>query len=171
MIIWINGSFGVGKSTVANLLHQEFKNSIIYDPELLGDFFQRNLPSVACSEDFQDFSLWRQLTHDILQDLATNSNQIIIVPMTIFKIEYYQEIIEQLMRDGIELKHYILIADKETILNRLDSRVDEDNLWARHHLDTCINGFDKIIPGRKLITDQMTPREIVKVILEENRVV
>lgn len=41
MIIWLNGPFGVGKTTLANLLHQEIPDSILYDPEYLGDFFKK----------------------------------------------------------------------------------------------------------------------------------
>ena len=33
MIIWINGAFGIGKSTIAETLNSKIKNSHIYDPE------------------------------------------------------------------------------------------------------------------------------------------
>lgn len=36
MIIMINGAFGVGKTTIANMLQNEIKNSMIYDPEEIG---------------------------------------------------------------------------------------------------------------------------------------
>lgn len=36
MIIWINGSFGVGKTSTAELLKKELDNSIMYDPEEIG---------------------------------------------------------------------------------------------------------------------------------------
>ena len=32
MIIWINGSFGVGKTTIAEKLKEKIRNSILYDP-------------------------------------------------------------------------------------------------------------------------------------------
>lgn len=47
MIIWLNGPFGVGKTTLANLLHQEIPDSILYNPEHLGDFFQEILPKLS----------------------------------------------------------------------------------------------------------------------------
>ncbi|MDG3135252.1 adenylyl-sulfate kinase [Streptococcus suis] len=43
MIIWLNGPFGVGKTTLANILHKRIENSYLYDPELLGDFLQHQL--------------------------------------------------------------------------------------------------------------------------------
>ena len=120
MIIWLNGPFGVGKTTLANRLHQEIPDSILYDPELLGDFFQENLPKAVCPEDFQDYPIWRQTTVQIIRDLATKTGQVIIVPMTVFKKEYYQEIIEQELREDMCVQHYTLVAENETILYRLD---------------------------------------------------
>jgi deoxyadenosine/deoxycytidine kinase len=36
MIIMLNGPFGVGKSTVAQRLHDHLPHSMIYDPEIIG---------------------------------------------------------------------------------------------------------------------------------------
>ena len=147
MIIWLNGPFGVGKTTLANLLHQEIPNSILYDPELLGDFFQENLPKAVCPEDFQDYPIWRQTTVQIIRDLATKTGQVIIVPMTVFKKEYCQEIIEQGLIEDMCVQHYILVAEKETILDRLNKRTQENNNWALKHLDNCLQAFEDQIPG------------------------
>jgi guanylate kinase len=164
MIIWLNGPFGVGKTTLANLLHQEIPNSILYDPELLGDFFQENLPKAVCPEDFQDYPIWRQTTVQIIRDLATKTGQVIIVPMTVFKKEYCQEIIEQGLIEDMCVQHYILVAEKETILDRLNKRTQEDNNWALKHLDNCLQAFEDQIPGRKIDTDSLTVDEIAEIV-------
>lgn len=44
MIIWINGVFSSGKTTISNELNKQLSNSYLYDPENLGDFFRNNLP-------------------------------------------------------------------------------------------------------------------------------
>lgn len=164
MIIWLNGPFGVGKTTLANILHKRIENSYLYDPELLGDFLQHQLPQTVCPENFQDYSVWRQTTYKIVFDLATKTDKIII-PMTIYKKEYYQEIIQQLIKDKIPLEHYILLADKTTIWERLDNRVNEDNIWAKRHLDVCLKAFESHIPGQRLNTDYLKLEEIAKEIL------
>ena len=168
MIIWLNGPFGVGKTTLANLLHQEIPNSILYDPELLGDFFQENLPKAVCPEDFQDYPIWRQTTVQIIRDLATKTGQVIIVPMTVFKKEYYQEIIEQELREDMYVQHYTLVAENETILYRLDKRTQENNNWALKHLDNCLQAFEDQIPGRKIDTDGLRPDEVAASILKDS---
>ena len=166
MIIWLNGPFGVGKTTLANRLHQEIPDSILYDPELLGDFFQENLPKAVCPEDFQDYPIWRQTTVQIIRDLATKTGKVIIVPMTVFKKEYYHEIIEQWLREDMYVQHYILVAEKETILDRLDKRTQENNIWALKHLDNCLQAFEDQIPGRKIDTGGLTVDEIAEIVLE-----
>ena len=168
MIIWLNGPFGVGKTTLANLLHQEIPNSILYDPELLGDFFQENLPKAVCPEDFQDYPIWRQTTVQIIRDLATKTGQVIIVPMTVFKKEYCQEIIEQGLIEDMCVQHYILVAEKETILDRLNKRTQENNNWALKHLDNCLQAFEVQIPGRKIDTDGLRPDEVAASINKES---
>ena len=167
MIIWLNGPFGVGKTTLANRLHQEIPDSILYDPEHLGDFFQENLPKAVCPEDFQDYPIWRQTTVQIIRDLATKTGKVIIVPMTVFKKEYYQEIIEQGLREDMCVQHYILVAEKETILDRLDKRTQENNIWALKHLDNCLQAFEDQIPGQKIDTGGLTVDKIAEIVLED----
>ncbi|MGY3188966.1 hypothetical protein [Lysinibacillus sp. TE18511] len=59
MIIMINGAFGVGKTTIANRLQNEIKNSMIYDPEEIGFMLRNVVPedikrNETCTGDFQD---------------------------------------------------------------------------------------------------------------------
>lgn len=56
MIIWINGAFGSGKTTVAEILHSKIEHSYLYDPENIGDFLRHNLPQEIQKADFQEYS-------------------------------------------------------------------------------------------------------------------
>ncbi|HEM5239088.1 TPA: adenylyl-sulfate kinase, partial [Streptococcus suis] len=69
------------------------------------------------------------------------------------------------IKDKIPLEQYILSADKTTILERLDNRVNEDNIWAKRHLDACLKAFESQIPGQRLNTDSLKPEEVAKKIL------
>ncbi len=80
MIIWLNGSFGSGKSTIATRLNNILNKSIIYAPEIIGTFLMDNLP--VKKDDFQDYELWRTFNYDILKYLSS-LYETIIVPMTI----------------------------------------------------------------------------------------
>lgn len=60
MIIWINGAFGSGKSTIAELLHLKIEISHIYDPEQVGYFLWDNFPDeMKRTGDFRDNSIYK----------------------------------------------------------------------------------------------------------------
>lgn len=169
MIIWINGAFGVGKTTCAAELHRKIEDSILYDPEKLGDFFQDFLPAEVCPQDFQDYELWRLATYQILHDLATKTNQIIIVPMTIIKTQCYKEIIQRLIEEDISVRHYVLTADKKTLVDRIKKRTEEEQNWSYQYLDSCLAFFkDAKTPGIKIKTDDRSVGEIVQEILNKS---
>ena len=61
MIVFINGPFGVGKTTVARLLVQKMPLATMYDPEIIGGILRRVLSPLTKVEDYQDITLWRRL--------------------------------------------------------------------------------------------------------------
>ena len=73
MIAWINGPFGVGKSSVAALLSQRWPEAIVYDPEHLGYLLRSWTPATAKVDDFQDLSVWRALARETAAGLIADS--------------------------------------------------------------------------------------------------
>ncbi|WMJ89248.1 hypothetical protein [Anaerocolumna sp. MB42-C2] len=68
MIIWINGTFGVGKTTVSNELHKKLKDSFVYDPEKAGEFIWNNSPDcISWKGDFQDILMCRDFNYQMLK--------------------------------------------------------------------------------------------------------
>ena len=68
MIIWINGAFGVGKTSVANRLSELLSNSYIFDPEATGEYIWDNLPKeLSRNGDFQDIPMWRDFNYKMLE--------------------------------------------------------------------------------------------------------
>jgi hypothetical protein len=58
MIVLINGSFGIGKTTVARLLRGHFSGSVLYDPEWAGLLLRHPARLLkfegSATDDFQD---------------------------------------------------------------------------------------------------------------------
>ena len=157
MIIWINGSFGVGKTTVAESLKEKIDKSIIYDPEKVGMFLSNTLPTKE--NDFQDYKLWRTINYEMLKNIYTEY-EVIIVPMTITNLQYYDEIVGRLERDGINIKHFILIASKENIISRLNARGNSTE-WAYMQVDRCDKAFkDDYLKGQKIDTNNKSVGEV-----------
>ena len=62
MILFVNGSFGVGKTTVGRILRRRIADSVLYNPEWSGSVLMR-LPFKfrgSGTDDFQDIDLWRK---------------------------------------------------------------------------------------------------------------
>ncbi len=170
MIIWINGAFGSGKTTSAFELHRRLPHSFVYDPENIGYFIRRNTPKQSHKPDFQDYEQWRSFNYEMLKMIADDYNGTIIVPMTIHNRQYYEAIIQRLIDDGIQLKHYILYADKETITKRLNKRLERGETWAKAQIDRCMHAFDTDITEEKMITDNRSVDWVVEEIARRSGV-
>lgn len=68
MIVWLNGAFGAGKSTVAVALRELTPGARLFDPEYVGFLLRRFVP--IPTGDFQDLPLWRELVVAHLAGLA-----------------------------------------------------------------------------------------------------
>ena len=162
MVIWINGSFGVGKTSTAELLKNELDKSVIYDPEEIGGFLS-NMFNYE-KDDFQDYELWRTLNSDILKYMCS-IYEFVIVPMTITDKDYYDEIVNELISSGIKINHFILNASRENIIKRLDSREDSTE-WAYNQVDRCIKEFEKNQFNAKIInTNNISVEEVARIII------
>ena len=168
MIVWLNGAFGAGKTTVAELLHEIIPDSHIYDPENVGAFLWDNSPaSLSRKGDFQEIPLWRSINVDMLKYLDANYDGVLIVPMTLTNPQYYDEIVGQMERDGITVKSFVLTASRETLVSRLRGRGEEENGWGEQQIDRCLTAFASgKIPGEQMITDDLAAENIAHEILK-----
>ena len=84
MIYWINGSYGVGKTTIAECLVKELKKAYIFDPEAVGNAVRDNHPEeLIFSYIFEDYELWRKFNYELLKDI---SNKYVTIPELAIKI-------------------------------------------------------------------------------------
>ena len=133
MIIMLNGSFGVGKTSVANELKRTIPNSMIYNPEIIGTALRyltngRRAPHEETG-DFQDIGSWPTLTVTTARHLFRLFRRSLIVPMTLANPAYLKTIRDGLAAISPPLYHFCLTASLDTILRRLQTR-DEDISWS-----------------------------------------
>ena len=161
MIVHINGPFGVGKTTTARLLVKKLPHSIIIDPERIGFVLQR-LTRVA---DYQDLKLWRSLTIAAVR-LASLAFANVVVPMTVWKQAYREQLSEGFRRADANSIEIILLASKTVIEKRARSRRQADALWSLTHLDRCLDALSEPIGSSHIIvTDNRTPQEVASEVL------
>ena len=162
MIIWINGAFGAGKTTLAYELNRRLPNSYLYDPENVGYFIRKNMPKQILKDDFQDHVAWREMNYAMLSTLDSEFYGTIIVPMTIVNPQYFEEIVHKLRLNGHEVNHFTLLANRDTLLKRLKSRGDHENSWPAKQIDRCITNLSQDMFKIHIYTDDLTPEEIVE---------
>ncbi|MER7829362.1 NUDIX domain-containing protein [Streptomyces sp. NPDC095602] len=117
MIVWINGAFGAGKSSAARELIDLIPNSTLYDPELTGGALPALLPPdrLSATGDYQDLRIWRRLVVDTAAALLAEVGGVLVVPMTVLRQEYRDEIFGGLASRRIAVRH-IVLTPEETIL-------------------------------------------------------
>ncbi|WP_368654971.1 AAA family ATPase [Ornithinibacillus sp. 4-3] len=168
MIIWLNGAFGSGKTTSAFELKRRLPNSFVYDPENIGYFIRENIPKELHESNFQDHEQWRIFNYEMLKYISNTYEGTVIVPMTIFHPQYYEEIVQKLIDEGIPLRHFILYADKNTLLKRLNKRLERGETWAKSQIDRCIEVFNTEITEEKIITDNKSIDFVVEEIAKRS---
>mgnify|MGYP001194439836 CR=1 FL=1 len=132
MIVWPNGAFGSGKTTCGHELNRRALSSLVCDPENIGYFIRKNTPREIHEPDFQDHAQWRLFSYEMLRHLSVAYDGTILVPRTLVSHQYYDEIIGRLIEDGVDVKHYILYAEREIIEKRLNKLIDQAIVVLRH---------------------------------------
>lgn len=156
MILWINGTFGSGKTQTAAELHQRIPDSYIYDPENVGYWIRANEPKSLQADNFQDEPLWRSVNRDMLLHLNANYNGLILVPMTLVSPQYYEEIITSLRNQGVDIRHFLLYPSQETIKKRLAFRGEGEHSWAWQQIGRCYKAFENPVFENRMVNDTMS---------------
>ncbi|RDG36010.1 NUDIX hydrolase [Streptomyces corynorhini] len=124
MIVWINGAFGAGKTSTARELVDLLPNCTLYDPELTGAGLEQLVPQKRLAEvsDVQDLPIWRRLVVDTAAALLAEVGGVLVVPMTLLRQEYRDEIFGGLAARRIPVRHVLLATDETILLKRIAGR-------------------------------------------------
>jgi hypothetical protein len=159
VVVWLNGAFGVGKTSVARLLVQRLQSSMLLDPERLGFVLQR-LPW-GPRGDFQDMAAWRRGTVLAIR-LAAKVRRHVVVPMTVVNRAYLDEILGSL-RSHEDVRHFALLASPGAIRARLHARGTSG--WALEQLDRCTSALGAPAFARHVVTDGRSVEQVAGEIL------
>ena len=165
-IYWINGPYGVGKSTVANLLKGRLTKAYIFDPEQVGNSIRDNYPSEMFKETFEEYPLWLETNYKLLSDIYEKYDGDIIVPMTLLREESYLQIIKRLQDNGANVMYIFLDGDEQTLYHRMvELGREEVDGWCVKHIPACLKVQEEEKYAKHIDTVDKTPEEIVNHIL------
>lgn len=119
MIVWINGTHGVGKTTTARLLQPLLPDSRVLDPEKVGETLMDVRPQLWETDDFQHWDPWRPLVVETAHRVLDAVGGTLVMPQTVLVERYWQEISGGLAGHGIPVRHFVLHTDQDTLRARI----------------------------------------------------
>jgi gluconate kinase len=175
VIIWLNGAFGSGKTTLAEELHRRLPDALVYDPEDVGLMLWKWMRP---NGDFQRLPSWRELVVATALSLRRHHADTLIVPMSLIRDSYRAEILGGLADAGEDVLHVFLELDEAVLRERLDARVTQPGKdWNQAALEFGMTGVDEMVAaaGRQpagtlvLRSDKLTPAELADAVLARSR--
>lgn len=173
MIIWINGTFGAGKTTLAEELHRRLPEAVLFDPEYIGYVLQQTLPDYQ--GDFQHLPSWRELVVATLLSLRRHEAGTLIVPMTLINADYQKEIFDGLAKEGEPKMHVFLDLDESVLGQRINERIvnpdhperdERVRAFCLSHVDAGIAAARSQPEGTLVLrSDELTPQELADEVL------
>lgn len=151
MIVWLNGTFGAGKTTTAAELLTLVPGSRLFDPETVGYMLRPNLADHRVT-DFQHWPPWRALVAAAAAELARYTGQHLIAPQTVLIQDYMEEIIAALNAAGQKIFHVVLDADDATLRARVEAS-DEAQEWRLAHLPEYQSARAWLLRAADLVID------------------
>ena len=162
MVIFINGSFGVGKTTVSRLLARQLPGSVVVDPEPIGVILMRlaGLWPRRRIDDFQDLASWRAISSRTI-GFAQRFRATVIVPMTFSNLDYLGEFLSYLRNRGVPTHHFCLTAPYATVLERLHAREkSRPTAWVLRRSAECCEAHQAPEFARHISTNDRSAREV-----------
>jgi predicted kinase len=124
MIIWLNGTHGVGKTTTARLVQERIPDSRVLDAEKVGEVLMDIRPPLPQLDDFQHWTPWRPLVVETARRVLEYAGGTLVMPMTVLVEAYWREISDGLAAHGIPIRHFVLHTDTDTLRDRIQRDPD-----------------------------------------------
>ncbi|TDD48531.1 ATP-binding protein [Nonomuraea terrae] len=164
MIIWLNGTFGAGKTSTARELLPIVPEARYFDPEQVG-YMLRTVSELPRVGDFQDWPPWRGLVVETAVRLLDYVGGVLVMPQTVLVEEYWREISGGLEKAGIPVRHFVLHADHDTLVRRIKGDEESIREWRLGHLAAYQEAFPWLSrEGQVVDTGRMSPGEVAGVV-------
>lgn len=170
MIIFVNGPFGVGKTTAVAEVHKSVPDALVIDPEKVGHMLWAQLPAALRAEEFELEPLWPMLTRTLIERAHRTYCRTLLIPMTIARPDVFREIVQPMRDDGLDITHVTLLAKPETIRDRLRRRGEGPDHWGELsweglQVERCLASLTLPVFATHIDTEQLKPPEIATAVM------
>ncbi|MEU7045081.1 AAA family ATPase [Streptomyces varsoviensis] len=176
MIVWVNGAFGSGKSTLVDELRPRWPEALVFDPEMVGFVLREIVESPT--GDFQDLRLWRRQVASLAVGLVEEHHRPVLVPMTLVDAAYVGEIFGALRDADVSVHHFFLKAPREVLEKRIDGRSftpddpeqdEQVRRWCKGKIESCLAAADTLPSDTVFLDGELTPEELAGQVLARVR--
>jgi hypothetical protein len=160
VIVWLNGTFGVGKTTTSELLVKALPKARLFDAECVGELLVPILAGVPCN-DFQEWDPWRGLVVETAARVLDYVGGTLVIPQTVLVEEYWDEIAGGLGERGIPIEHFgTLVRRIET-----DAKSSPASGWRMGHLQAYREALPWLRGKARVVeTDRLTPEQVAQTV-------
>jgi hypothetical protein len=154
VIIWVNGSFGAGKTTTATKLVELSPEFRLFDPEWVGYLLSNNLSDHEFT-DFQQLPPWRALVPPVADEIARFTGQHLVAVQTVLVEEYWQEIEAGLIGLGHTILQVLLDVEEGALHARIDADEDGHDIrkWRHKHVEPYLAARPWLLAAADLVID------------------
>jgi hypothetical protein len=119
VIVWLNGTHGVGKTTTSAFVQQLIPDSRVFDAEKVGEILMDIKPGLPVTDNFQHWPPWRPLVVETAHRVLDFAGGTLVMPMTVLVKQYWREISTGLAQHAIPVRQFVLHADQDTLRRRI----------------------------------------------------
>jgi hypothetical protein len=168
VIVWLNGTFGVGKSATAAELARIMPGSRVFDAEIVGYMLMTILQDQAFS-DFQDLPPWRALVPVVTAEIERHTGQDLLAVQTVLSQAYWAELTGGFREQKLDVFHVLLEADPQVLAQRIEADEAERTArqWRLDHIGGYLAARGWLTAAADLVVDSTTrtPEQVAQVIV------
>lgn len=169
MIVWINGTFGVGKTTAARELLKK-TNWRVFDPEHVGYLLAGNLRDLEF-DDFQDLPPWRTLVPAVADEIYRYTSPTAMIAVQSVLVEsYWAELVAGLSERRLPVLHVVLECDESEFRRRMESDEAESGAlgWRLGHISKFRAARQWLVRSADVVLDttNLSPESAAEEIIE-----
>ncbi|UUU22922.1 ATP-binding protein [Streptomyces sp. DSM 40750] len=172
MIVWVNGAFGSGKTTLVEELRGRWPEALVFDPEVVG-YVLREIVDVPTG-DFQDLRLWRRQVAEFVVGLVEEYRRPVLVPMTLVNSSYLEEVFGAIEAADLTVHHFFLKVPEDVLVARIDGRSftpdapEQDERvrrWCKERIAACTAAIDTLPADTVFLDGESSPGELAELVL------
>ena len=146
MIVWIDGTYCSGKSSIAESIAEKrfFDKTVYLDSDKDYRAMIQTNPYLAFGGTTpQNNQHFIERFRAAIEDAETDSTGIVIVSMALTQPECKKGLLDYLIEKGYRILHIVLTASTETILERIENDEARDKDFARRHLSRNVRFLEQ----------------------------